>query len=186
MEFGYTRWTREAERVIDEEFQWGDEVYHVGATVRSELKADWYKLAYKYSFVHNDDVEVGASFGVSTYDFGAVLKAEAQVDGQGTVERQYESSNFVAPIPVVGMHVDWRFARTFTLRASGEFFDARISGYDGTLTDTMVGIDWMFSKPAGVGLAYNIVSLRVDKDAEADWRVKYSYDGLFAFLKLRF
>lgn len=186
IQFGYTRWTRSAEKVLDEEIQWGDEIYQVNARISSELKADWYKLAYKYSFVHNDDVEVGASFGISTYSFSARLAAQVEVEGGQTAEGQVESKSLVAPIPVVGMQVDWRLAPKFTFWFSGEFFDARISGYDGTLTDSIAGFDWMFTKPVGVGVAYNYVSLRVDKDAKADLGVRYSYDGLFAYLKMRF
>lgn len=186
IQFGYTRWKRTAEKVLDEEIQWGDEIYQVNATVSSEFKADWYKLAYKYSFVHNDDVEVGASFGVSTYALSGQLAAKAEVENGQSAERQVESEEVVAPIPVVGIHVDWRLAPSFSLWFSSEFFDARVSGYDGTLTDSIAGFDWMFTKPVGVGLAYNYVSLRVDKDAKADFRVRYSYDGLFAYLKMRF
>ena len=44
----------------------------------------------------------------------------------------------------------------------------------------------MLSRSVGIGAAYNIVSLRVSHDAEADVKLKYSYDGSFAYLKLRF
>ena len=186
IQFGYTRWKRDAERVIDREIQWGDEIYEVDALVSTSMQADWYKLAYKYSFVHNDNVEVGASFGISTYDFQAKLEASGSVVGGGSAEAQVESESLIAPIPMVGMSVDWHISRSFTLVASGEFFDARISGYDGTMTDSTVGLDWMITPSVGIGAAYNIVSLRVSHDAEADMAMKYSYDGAFAYLKLRF
>jgi hypothetical protein len=186
IQLGYTRWKRTAERVIDREIQWGDQIYEVGAQVSTDMQADWYKLAYKYSFVHNDSVEVGATFGLSTYDLQAKLEASASVEGGGSGERQTESKSFIAPIPVVGMSVDWHMSRSFTLVATSEFFDARVSGYDGTMTDNLVGLDWMLSESIGIGAAYNIVSLRVSHDADADVAVKYSYDGAFAFLKLRF
>ena len=186
IQLGYTRWKRSAERVIDREIQWGDEIYVVNTRVATDLRADWYKLAYKWSFVNNDDVEVGALFGVSTYDFSATLAASASVEGGGSAEGQVESKSLIAPIPLVGMQVDWHLSRSFTFWFSGEFFDARVSGYDGTLTDSSAGLDWMLSQSVGIGAAYNLVSLRVSHDAEADVKVKYSYDGLFAYLKLRF
>ena len=186
IQFGYTRWERTAERVIDREIQWGDEIYQVDALVSTELRADWYKLAYKWSFVNNDDVEVGASFGVSTYDFSAKLAAAGSVEGGGSAEAQRESESLIAPIPMVGMHVDWHMSPAFVLWFSGEFFDARVSGYDGTMTDSSVGLDWMLTRSVGIGAAYNIVSLRVSHDAEADVKLKYAYDGLFGYLKLRF
>ena len=57
IQLGYTRWKRTAERVIDREIQWGDQIYEVDARVATDLQSDWYKLAYKYSFVNNDSVE---------------------------------------------------------------------------------------------------------------------------------
>jgi hypothetical protein len=186
IQFGYTRWKRTAERVIEEEIQWGDEIYEVNALVSTSMQADWYKLAYKYSFVHNDSVEVGATFGVSTYDFAARLEASGSVVGGESAAAQVESESLIAPIPMIGMSVDWHISRSFTLVASGEFFDARVSGYDGTMTDTLVGLDWMITPSVGIGAAYNIVSLRVSHDAKADIAMKYSYDGSFAYLKLRF
>jgi hypothetical protein len=188
IQFGYVAWSRKAERVISEDIQWGDEVYEVGARVASEFKDDLIKLAYKYSFVNTDAVEVGASFGVSAYSFEAALTAEASVEGGGSVEGQRESEDFIAPVPMVGVAVDWHVARTISLRFSGEFFDARVSGYDGTVTDSLFGVDWMLGRTAGLGLAYSYTSLKVqrDKDGEPDLELKYSYDGMYGYLILRF
>jgi hypothetical protein len=188
IQFGYVSWSRRAERVITEEIQWGDEVYAVDARIASEFTNDLIKVAYKYSFVNTDAVEVGASFGVSAYSFKAALSAEASVQGGGTGEVQRESEDFVAPVPMVGIAVDWHVARTISLRFSGEFFDARVSGYDGTVTDSLVGVDWMLGRTAGIGLAYSYTSLKVqrDKDDEPYLELKYSYDGLYGYLILRF
>jgi hypothetical protein len=188
IQFGYVAWSRKAERVLDEEIQWGDEIYEVNARVASEFNNDLIKLAYKWSFVNNDDVEVGASFGVSAYSFKASLSAEASVAGGGSTEAQRESEDFVAPVPLVGIHFDWRFAKALSFRFSSEFFDARVSGYDGTVTDTLAGFDWMLGRTAGIGLAYSYTSVKVlrDKDDEPEVEAKYTYDGLYGYLLLRF
>jgi hypothetical protein len=186
LQFGYTGWSRGGERRLTEEVQWGDRVYEVGALVTTEMNSRILKLAYKYSVVNDGRVDAGASLGLSTYWFFNTLDLAAGVSGGGGAvsgATQRESRDIVAPIPTLGLHLEWTIAPRFFLRTTGEYFSARVSGYDGELLDLMGGIDYYVTPSVGLGVAYNFVNIDFLGGDRVEYRVRYEYDGLFGYLR---
>ncbi len=171
--------SRSKTKIIDEEIEWGDTVYPIDVTLKSQFDLAIYKLAYTWSFMRRDKGYLGLTAGLYIASFGAKLDA---VD-IGSVE----SDNLTAPLPVVGLRGQYDISEKFTFRASGEIFAMKYEEYDGTLVDLYAGIDYQLSEHTAIGLGLNSVTLDIGITRKSfrgnlDWR----YDGGLLFLKFDF
>ena len=154
LDFGSFLFTRDAERVLDREITWGDLVFPVSASVSTETSTTIIKLAYKYSFHRGERFEWGASFGLSTLISKAELAGQAQAGGGGT-SFQSESDSVTAPIPVFGLHGEFRMTRQVYVRGSIEYFHIDIDEQEGSLSDGRLTFDWYPFRHFGFGIGYN-------------------------------
>ena len=189
--FGYWASSRSAEGTLERDVEWNDVVYPVSATVRTESGYDNLKLAYRYSFVNNGTVDFGASAGFSVLKFNIALEGEAEIIGPGGpvgTEQRREEEDLIAPVPVVGLAVEWTLRPRLFLRGGVEFFKANYQEYTGKLMDGVVGLDWFPWKHVGFGAAYNYVDVTVTREGELieELSVDYNYDGVFAYLRLAY
>jgi len=182
IEFGYVSWNRNRTRVIDEELQFGDEIYPINATIRTSNQTDAYKLAYKYSFINNERYEAGISGGFSVFDIFASLDAESGGGSAG-----FESGDVLAPVPLLGGFFDWKINPNLVLRTTGEVFDINTSGISGTVSDVKGTINWYPWRNIGIGAGFNRVGIRyLDEDGAAELEFKYVYSGVTAFVIFSF
>jgi len=75
VDFGWYEINRSSSGLVDEEFQWGDDIINVDSFVDSTFKAGVLTALYGYSMVHNSKIESGVSVGISGLDFSASLFA---------------------------------------------------------------------------------------------------------------
>ncbi len=175
---------RSAERTLERQIQWGDVAYDVGARVRAEAGNDIIKLAYKYSFVRSDRLEVCGSIGVSTWLVTAKIEGEGRVttpDGVVVAERASESRDLTAPVPMIGVLAEWRVAPGWFLRGSAEYVAADVGDTEASLGDYRLDLNWFPFERWGFGVGYNWVDLeyedlgqpQVDADAGFDGALMY-------------
>ncbi len=139
LDFGSLRLRRSHSRIIDRQIGWGDLVFPVNAQVDSEFGSDLVKLGHRYSFVRNEHVEAGLSFGFSTFLMSGQISGQV-VSGMTTVFDS-KQEDVVAPIPVVGLHGEFRLVRTLYARAGVEYFQVSVSDKEGSLTDVRASLD---------------------------------------------
>jgi hypothetical protein len=189
--FGYWATKRTSESTLERDIEWNDVVYPASVTLRTESGYDNFKLGYRYSFVNNGTVDFGASIGFSVLLFDIALEGEARVttpEGDVSTEQRREESDLIAPVPVVGLGVEWALRPRLFLRGGVEFFKANYQEYTGELLDGAVGLDWFPWKHVGFGAAYNYVDVKVTREGETvdEISVDYKYDGVFAYLRLAY
>lgn len=193
LDFGYYYWDRKASATMTRDITWNDVVYQANARLDTTFNVQFIKLAYKYSFVQNDSVELAGSFGISGFRANVTLEGQAQAigpDGQpaGDVSFTTKKTSKLLPVPVLGLHLDYAFTRTLIARGGVEYFQYRADNYDFKLVDARASLDWFFSDHWGLGAGYNYVGFdagatgaRVNK-----LRLKYTYDGAIAYLGMRY
>jgi len=189
--FGYWATKRTAESTLERDIEWHDVVYPASVTLRTESGYDNIKLGYRYSFVNNGTVDFGASAGFSVLQFDIALEGEARVttpEGDVSTEQRREESDLIAPVPVVGLDVEWTLRPRLFLRGGVEFFKANYQEYTGELLDGVVGLDWFPWKHVGLGAAYNYVDVKVTREGDLvdEISVNYKYDGAFVYLRLAY
>ena len=171
--------SRSASKQVEREFSWKDTTFVLNTNVESDFNLSIYKVAYTWSFLKKEQGFLGATAGLYVADIGARL--DAPLIGAREV------GEVTAPLPVVGLRGQYRFAERWALRASGEFFFLEYGDYDGSLVDLLIGLEFDLSKNIDVGIGANSVRLDIEVDRDVlhgafDWE----YDGVLAYLKFDF
>lgn len=179
--------SRDNKRTIDEEFEWGGDVYPVDAKLESEFKFSVIELAYEYAFWKREKYEIGGSIGLHYTSLDASLKAKAETSG-GTLTADLDNSASVdAPLPVIGLRGMWNLTHNFWLDVTGQFFALSIDEYDGNLQDYRVLFTWQPKKWAGVGVGYNRFEVDVDVDKDSfNGSLDWTYSGPIIYYSVSF
>ncbi len=169
-------------RILDEEINWGDEVFPVSASVTLERDFDIYELAYEYAFLHRENWELTGSAGLHWTSLKIALAADLTTPGGGT-RAASDSGNLDLPLPVLGLRGLWNPGGDFWIDASAQVFSLSFDEYDGRLTDYRLAALWQPLQWLGIGLGYNL--FKVDLDVEKDrfrGSLEWQYDGPQLFL----
>jgi hypothetical protein len=180
--------SRRRTRTLDRDIEFGDESYPVGASATMKFDFTVTELAYRYSMVKNDNFELTGSFGIHNIDFGMAIDAELTGPGGGGTYSAEGSASTNAPLPVLGLGVNWRMASQVYLLAHAQYFQVEYGDIDGSLMDLQAGVLWQFSKRVGAGAAYNRFSLDVGASDDDSFRgeLEWTYAGPQLFLRAVF
>jgi len=170
--------SRSSSKQIEREITWQDTTYAINSTVETDFDLVIYKAGYTWMFLKRDRSFLGATFGLYVADMKATLSA---------ARARVESNDLTAPLPVIGLRGEYRFADRWALRSSGEIFAVDYGDYEGSLYDVFVGLDFNATKAISVGLGINAVELdvRVSK-SRLNGDLNWQYDGALAYLKFDF
>jgi hypothetical protein len=101
-------------RTLDQQIDWGDAVYDVGATVTSRTRLSVYEVGYEFAFIKKQTFELAASIGVHYTKMTVELDGTATVTPPGgppmTVNGEAKQASVPAPLPVIGLRMGWAFA----------------------------------------------------------------------------
>lgn len=178
LELGYYDLSRDGERTLDEQIQFGDEVFDAGVNVESDFDFRVGKVAYAYSLIQNDQWDAALSLGVTAIQLRAAIEGEVFVGNQ-SLNAGTETKKTIAPIPVLGGRVWYAFADNWTARLKGDIFKLDIGKYEGSLYDAELALDYDLTDAFGVTLGYNYVNIDVDKTGGSyDLSVGYDYSAI--------
>lgn len=181
LDFAYYDLSRDGDSVTNEVLRIGEREFDVAVSLQTQLDFKVYKLAYAFSFIHNDTTDIAVSLGAHAMD------VEFSATGRllGSLEVQTESADEVFPLPVVGLHLAQRLGDRFTLSLNGEYFALEIDDVDGSLVDLGASLEWKLAKNIGLSIGYNWVDFDVDSKNDAfPGRVQYDYSAVVVGAKL--
>jgi len=178
LDYGFIGLRRSGSRVIDQQIQFGDEVFEINAELTTRFKNDLYKLAYRYDVLRKPTWDLGLSFGISAFALDLGLEA-IPAGGSALVA---ETEDFIAPIPMLGVHTDVKIAKDWYFRAGGEFFDVGVDDYTGKLTDTRAAIDWYPFRHVGFGFGINRMRMTFEDAGAPGLDFTYIYSGTMFYV----
>lgn len=154
LQAGFLTLTRRGGTTLSRRLQWGDVVLSANADVQSRVKMTLVPLAYRYSILQTDRLDLGVSAGVfALYLDAGVTAPEVSVDEVG-------SANF--PLPVVGVDgVAALFPRVF-LTGGAKYFKLRIGGVEGSWRELRGALEVFPVAKAGLGVGYRLIRLEAD------------------------
>jgi hypothetical protein len=182
--------TKTTTRSLAQDIEWGDNIYHAGATVTAESKFSVVELAYEWSFLHTPTYEVAATFGMHYMDMSLKLTGNASLAGpSNSAQVSYTSkdNSVPMPLPVIGIRAGWSVSPHWYLEASGQVFKAKYDVYDGTWNDLRANATWMFNRHFGLGAGYNVFFTRLTVNKAAyDGVLRMGYSGVQVFATIGF
>jgi hypothetical protein len=170
---------REAERAIDEELRIEDRVVPINTVLRAESRLQFFTADYRYSFVKSPQMELAGIIGV----FGGRYRFRFEASNpQIDIER-----NTTAPMPVLGVSLDWYLGPRWTVSAYAQGMDLDLGSVDARVYNVGLSTEFMLTRHLGLGVAYNLDSVRVDVDKGSfDGRVDLTGGSLIGYLQARF
>ena len=161
-------------KTIEEEFDWLDEngdpiTIEAGAIVDTTLDYDIFKLAYLWSFHHTDKIAMSAGVGLHMTRIAIGLRSDTTSSG-------VEASDVDAtlPLPVVSFSIVYHVTPKFSWHFKQEFFALHYDKWDGTYTDSTLGMEYRFFENIGLGISLASNSLKLT-EKEDDY--KFNYDN---------
>jgi hypothetical protein len=153
----------------------------------SEFDVDYYGLDYRYSLINNNRVDAGFSFGVSTFDFSVGIEGDAylaaEIPTNPIVEYRRATAEIIAPVPAIGMFIDYALTRRLIMSSRFQFVDLSISGYDGRFLDLQLTVDWFFTRHFGIGGGLASTDISVTYTGDDPYRIDYRYSGILFHLR---
>jgi hypothetical protein len=187
LRFMYFDSRSDADRTIDREIQFGDVSFPVNAFVHASVNAQILELAYEYSFLRSDSLELAGSFGLHNLRISTELSAAASsILGGGGVDLS-STADGNGPLPVIGLRFIWALNDQFYFDGQAQFFAVKIDTYDGSLQDYKVDFVWQPFKNFGMGVGYNDFAARLNVSTDPfNGKLKLGYGGPLVFITVAF
>lgn len=185
VEAGYFNLRRSGSTTLSRIAVIDDHVFPVSTEVESHLRTRIYRVAGGYSFLRNDQAELGAAVGAHLGKFRASVATERLLPGD--VEPRSETRHEAGPLPHAGLYGSYALSKVFAVEGRVDAFKLKLGDYKGRFVDANVRISARFHKniAVGVGYAYSVYKLDVDK-SRWDGTFKYKYWGPATYLEFVF
>ncbi len=188
--FGYVYLNRDATSVtLDEEIEFDDTTFPVGAEVRSLFDTQVVELGYDYSFLKASRYELGLSTGIKALEFRYGLEGEGTItDPDGSVVGGFfsEQDKLWVPVPEIGMHYGYSIAPNWFLRTSAKVFGLSLSGWKARLIDVGARVEAYPWKVVGFGFGYNLLEILYIDKGDDELRLDYGFSGWSFYLSVVF
>jgi len=194
IDFGYVDINRSASRIIDQDINWGDYTFQTGAEVSARFATQFIYAAFRYDFLHEEKIRISGSAGLTYLNLETALSGQATYDDPNDpgppVTSFFDSdASQGAPVPLIGLNVDWALTRRLVVRTYNRFFRINFAGVDGGLYESGVRLNWYFVKNFGMGLGFDRTSLKLKELELANGnklRADYSISGVGLYFNLAF
>jgi hypothetical protein len=193
IDFGYVTIDRSGTRVIDQDLQWGDNVIQAGADLTAKFNTGFIYAAFRYDFLHLEQVHISGSAGMTWLELSTGLSGTASyTDPDGVIHptASFDTEGSAgAPVPMVGLNLDWALARRLVLRGYSRVFRINISEFSGGLYESGIRLNWYFAKHFGLGIGYDRTDLNIKELKVGNGNIvkaNYGFAGAGLFINLAF
>jgi hypothetical protein len=188
LEFGWVSMDRTALKTVEEEFEYGDYIFGIGAQVETRFRTDQVHLAYDYSFVNRGRVNAGVTVGLSAFYFDLALAGSGNVQTpEGPVVGEVlEAEQLRAPVPMFGLHCDYAIRRRLFLRTSIEYLDVGTGGWDARVREIKLAADYFVTPHVGFGIGYDGVDMRYVDEDDPRFEIRFDYSGILVYVSFGF
>ena len=179
----YYDFRRSSTKTLEADITWQDKEYKRGTAVESYLNIGIFKAGYGYAFFQDDRISLAASIGL----FITPIEGGITEPGGGTSEEE-----ITAPLPVVGLQLDFAITPKLFLKQSLEVFYLEVGDFKGSISSFTIACEYDFWKNVGFGLGYDVFDLKLEANG-SDYpnidfigKVEFKYSGLLLYTKIYF
>lgn len=191
IDFGYVDINRRGSRILDQDVAWGDHTIVNGSSVTADFNTAFIYAAFRYDFLHLEPVHISGSAGLTWINLSTSLSADGTINNPdgSTSTSFYKRASTGAPVPMIGLNLDWALTRRLVVRMYSRFFRLNLSEFNGGLNEAGVRLNWYFAKHFGLGLGYDRTDLNLKELNVGDGNVvkaNYYFSGASLFINLAF
>jgi hypothetical protein len=184
--YSYYDVNRTGSRVIDQDINFGDQTYSVGAKVDSQLDIRLHRLLYRYSLVSNDQIHFDAGGG---FYYGKI-NMTATADGFAGPNSGIATNSVTiqAPMPTVGVNMECMLSQRFGAFFSADWFYFAYNDWEGAQTDIMVGATYKIARNWTLGAGFDrfAIDLQGPVQNSATFKIANAWNSLFSYLSFHF
>ena len=171
----------------------GDYEIRVGGRIETEFDVTIGRLTYGFTALNTETSEVALKAGLHLTKVHTLLRLSGAVfkDGipVGTPSSVVdEGEDVAAPLPHLGLSYGYAFTPKLGFRAQALAFALKISGYEGSLIDLGLDVQYRPWRRFGVGAGLRYFNITVDDKRDADSRSRFVFEyfgpviyGVFSF-----
>jgi len=178
--FGYFGLSRNSNVVLDEEIEFGDEIFPVDAVVDADFKTSFALLGYSFSFLAHDKVEVGVGLGLAAMFTKTGIQVVGSV-GDEDIDEIEERSSVTFPVATLGLNANWAPLSRMIVRGSIGGLYVKVSSITAAVGNAEVGAEYFFTRGVGVGAGIVYTKLGVEETEDPRLKITYRYSGLLLY-----
>ena len=188
VDFSWFKFHREGSREFLDRIEIPELELDIGpGSLTSEFNFDIYKLQYEYSIVFDERIDL--NLGIGLYITPIEFKLTGTING---VFDERVEEDVTAPLPVIGVGIDYAITPKWFIRQQLNIFYLEISKYEGGIANLQLALEWLPWKHVGFGLGVD--SMRVEIEANdsdipgLDFRgtIEFQYFGAQFYVKAFF
>jgi len=176
LELGYFGTDVDGRRAVNEQITFGNRTTAIGASVATSLDANIYFANLGYSFLKNDQLELGVRFGTYIFDITAGINASAYVGGAASSASK--EASLIAPLPNLGLFGTYALTDRFNIQGSFGYIGASYENWSGdSLSFTALAEYWLSDRFA-IGLGYQYLDINIEhKGSTFEDKVDVTWQG---------
>ncbi len=179
LELGYFELNRDALVTLENDINFGDEIFPAGIEVESRIKAKTLTLSYGYSLIRDAQKEIGVMGGVHYTSFDTNIASAAS--------GQAERSHAAIPLPIIGAFASFFLREKLTVNAKLQIFRTDFDRYEGSLNYATLDIQRRFGERVSLGLGYSYYGMKLSSsDNDVNGYLKVRHNGPMMFLTAGF
>lgn len=174
LEFGYFELVRDGSVTLQEDLEYGDEIFLQGTVIDSRVDYSSLRFGYTFYLMRDNQKELGVMGGLHLTQ----LEARINADGAPQVERSKSS----APLPVIGLNGALFLGEKTTLRARIHIFRTDFDRYEGSLNYAALDLERKFGDLVRAGIGYNFYGVNLsstDDDLNGNLNIRHHGPVLF-------
>lgn len=178
--FGYFSLSRNSNKVLDEEIDFGDETFPVDAEVNADFETQFAQLGYNFSFLAREKVEAAVGLGLSAMFTQAGIAAVGSV-GDEDIDALQERKSTALPIAALGLSAGWAPLPRLIVRGGIGGLYVKISTIEAAVGNADIGAEYYLVRNFGLGASYVYTKLAAEETEDPMLKVTYRYSGLLLF-----
>ncbi len=164
----YFRSSRDAERTLEESFEWQDVVYDAGVSVQAGTSLELTRVFFARRFRDGGPHSLRLGAGLHWLELRAEIAGQATLNDQSTEFRRSAAAASV-PVPNVGAWYRYSPNNRWLLSARVDWLSASIDNYDGEIWNVSAGVNFRLWDHVGIGATYQFFELSGSLE-EDRWR----------------
>jgi hypothetical protein len=169
--------TRSGDVVLNQQIRFGDDVYLVNDRLSSKMDLRKLDLAYTYSFLRREKIELSAGLGIH------LLQAEGNLN----VPARFVSENLdvAGPFATLAFDGTWRFTRRFSLNAQANYLKGHVNDVRGSYRAWNADVQFRARPNFTLGAGYSATRFFLESTDPTDSGLfRFDYKGPQAFIRV--